>query len=500
MIPLLLRRAVQQHGTRECWRSGGQSETWGEFGARVNHLAGLLRMRGVGRGDRVATLAENSPDYLALYFAVPWLGAAIVPLNNRMAPAEMSHCLRDADCRLLVHDQAYVSQASTLDVTSLALDEAEAERQPAGEPELSALDELFGIFYTGGTTGLPKGVMLSNANVLINALNCAREFRYDADTAFLHAAPMFHLADAASIYALTIAGAAHGFIGRFTVESLLEALERERITYTVLVPTMVQRLIDSPEFRPERLRTLRTIGYGAAPMPEALLRRAMSALPWCGFLQAYGMTELSPVATTLAPEYHVLEGPWTGKLRSAGRAVPGVEIRVVGPEGQRLPPGEPGEILVRGPTVMMGYWRQPEATAAAVRGGWMHTGDVGRLDEDGFLFVEDRIKDMIITGGENVYSAEVERVLHQHPAVAQCAVIGIPDDRWGEAVHAVVVLDTGANVEPGTLVEHCRAYLAPFKCPKSIVVRREPLPLSGAGKIQKAELKREFLASRSREP
>jgi acyl-CoA synthetase (AMP-forming)/AMP-acid ligase II len=232
--------------------------------------------------------------------------------------------------------------------------------------------------------------------------------------------------------------------------------------------------------------------YGGQCISEAILRRAIASLPNCGFLQAYGMTELSPVATFLPPRYHATEGPDAGKLRAAGRAAYTVEIRIVDDEDREVPRGTVGQIVVRGPIVMQGYWNQPALTAAALKGGWMHTGDGGYMDDEGFVFVVDRIKDMIITGGENVYSAEVENAIYQHPAIAMCAVIGVPDEQWGERVHAVVTLKPGQTATAAEIIAHSRQLIAGYKCPRTVDVRTEPLPLSGAGKVLKTVLRKEL--------
>jgi len=264
----------------------------------------------------------------------------------------------------------------------------------------------------------------------------------------------------------------------------------------MLVPTMIQMTIDHPAMKePRDLSALKTIVYGASPMSEALLDRAMATLPGVGFVQAYGMTELSPVATLNPAYYHTTEGRKLGKLRAAGRAGYCTEVRIVDDRGREVPRGTVGEVAVRGPNVMQGYWNKPEQTAQAVRDGWMHTGDGAWMDEDGFIFIADRLKDMIITGGENVYSGEVENALAQHPAVAACAVIGIPSDQWGETVHAAVVRKPEQIVSAEDLVAHCKSLIAGYKCPRSVAFV-DALPLSGAGKVLKTKLREPFWRGR----
>jgi acyl-CoA synthetase (AMP-forming)/AMP-acid ligase II len=315
---------------------------------------------------------------------------------------------------------------------------------------------------------------------------------------YLHAAPMFHLADIGMGTAQWLQGNTHAIVPMFNPEHVLDALERFRVTDLMLVPTMIQMTVDHPSMKkPRDLSALRTIIYGASPIAEAVLDRAIAALPGVGFVQAYGMTELSPVATISAARNHTLEGRKLGKLRSAGRATYVAEVRIVDVSGNEVPRGTVGEVVVRGPTVMQGYWNKPEQTAQAVRDGWMHTGDGAWMDDDGFIFIADRLKDMIITGGENVYSGEVENAFAQHPAVAACAVIGIPSEQWGETVHAVVVRKPGQEVTAEALIAHCKTLIAGYKCPRSLDFV-DALPISGAGKILKTKLREPFWQGRER--
>ena len=276
-------------------------------------------------------------------------------------------------------------------------------------------------------------------------------------------------------------------------------IERERVTHVILVPTMIQMLVDHPSMQQAwNLESLKSIIYGASPIAESLLDRAMAALPGVAFSQVYGMTELGPVATVNPASFHTEQGRRLGKLRSAGRAAPCVELKIVDAADRELPRGTVGEVVVRGPNVMLGYWNRPEESAAALRGGWMHTGDGAYMDDEGFVFVVDRLKDMIISGGENVFSAEVENALAQHPAVALCAVIGIPHEKWGEAVHAVVVLRPHASLTEAELIAHCKALIAGYKCPRSVEFV-DQLPLSAASKVLKSALRDAHWKGRSRQ-
>jgi long-chain acyl-CoA synthetase len=324
------------------------------------------------------------------------------------------------------------------------------------------------LFYTGGTTGRSKGVMLSHGNLWANAIATIAHLGLDDSLVHLHSGPLFHLGAGGRVYATAVAGGKHVVISRFTPEHALSTIAREKVTVATFVPTMLSMLLQLPDLNRYDLSSLRLITYGASPMPEAILQECLRRLPQVRFAQSYGMTELSPVATMLGTEQHSLNAP-PGRLRSAERPVYSAEVRIVDADDKELPRGEIGEIVVRGPIVMQGYWRKPELTAQTLRGGWMHTGDSGYFDDEGFLFIADRIKDMIISGGENVYSIEVENAICSHPDVAQCAVIAIPDQRWGEAVHAIVVPRAGvATLSAESIVMHCRTLIAGYKCPRSI--------------------------------
>jgi acyl-CoA synthetase (AMP-forming)/AMP-acid ligase II len=437
------------------------------------------------------------------------------PCNIRWSAAEVLYSLDDSGSTILLVDETFrpVAEQFRRDARTLreviycgdgALPEGMHDYEAliaAADPVPDAVrrgEDLAGIFYTGGTTGFPKGVMLSHTNMVSSGLALHSEGTAPAGGCYLHAAPMFHLADMGIAAAHWIAGNTHSFVPAFNPEAVLQAIERDRVTHVLLVPTMIQMLVDHPAMREGRdLGSLRSVIYGASPISEAVLDRAMAALPGVEFTQAYGMTELSPLATLNPPYFHTPEGRRLGKLRAAGRASYCTEVKIVDADDREVPRGTVGEVVVRGPNVMLGYWNKPEQSAEALRGGWMHTGDGAYMDEDGFIFVVDRMKDMIISGGENIYSAEVENVLAQHPAVAACAVIGIPSEKWGEAVHAVVVLKPGAAATDAVLVEHCKAQIAHYKCPRSVEFVAQ-LPLSGAGKVLKTALREPYWKGRQR--
>lgn len=510
-----LHRAVQQHADRPAIRAGALVRTYGEFIERVARLAGVLQQLGMKPGDRVAMLSLNSEAFLEYQFAVPWGGGVMNPCNIRWSPAEILYSLEDSGSSILLVDDAFKPMAEGLRAKSTTLREVlfcGAGEAPAGMRHYASLmaaakpvpdtcrrgDDLAGVFYTGGTTGFPKGVMLSHRNLVVSGLSVHSNGVTDPDGCYLHAAPMFHLADYGFSMGQWIEGCTHSLVPAFQPEAVLNAIERDRVTHVLLVPTMIQMLLDHPAMQHKRdLSSLRMVIYGASPISEAVLDRAMAALPGVAFAQAYGMTELAPVATYSPPHLHTPEGRKLGKLRSAGRASYCVEVKVAAPDGAEVARGTVGEVLVRGPNVMQGYWNKPELTAAAVRDGWMHTGDAGYMDADGYLFLVDRLKDMIISGGENVFSAEVENAVARHAAVAACAVIGVPSEQWGEAVHAVVVLKPGSQASEAELIAHCKTLLAGYKCPRTVAFV-DALPLSGAGKVLKTKLREPHWIGRQR--
>jgi len=510
-----LKRTAQQAGGDVATTCAGRVRNWRECRDRIARMAAALRALGLEDGGRAAVLALNSDRYFEFFYAVPWAGGVFVPINIRLAPPEIAFWLNDSGAEILfiddrflpvldalkgqletVRELIYIGDGPTPDGMH-GYEQLIAENQPADDAQ-RGYDDLAGLFYPGGTTGRSKGVMLSHRNLICNSFNVISGFGYKPGLRWLHAAPMFHIADGLAVFGITMVVGSHYFIPGFTPEDSLRAIREHRITDTLLVPTMVNALVNHPYIAEYDLSSIRSIVYGASPMPESVIRRAMDIIPDCGFIHAYGQTECAPLSTFNGPEYHVLEGPNAGMFQSAGRAALGVEVEIKDDAGKELPRGEIGEICVRGPNVMLGYWRQPELTKLALRDGWMRSGDAGRMDENGFVFIVDRLKDMIISGGENIYSAEVENALHQHDAVAEAAVIGVPDDQWGERVHAIVRLQEGAAVEAAALIAHCRTLIAAFKCPRGIDFREEPMPLSGAGKILKTVLREPYWEGREK--
>jgi acyl-CoA synthetase (AMP-forming)/AMP-acid ligase II len=500
-----LHRSLQQNPDRPATICRDRIRTVAESVDRISHLAGALTALGVHRGDRVGILALNSDRYVEYFHAVPWVGAAVNPVNIRWSPVEIAYSLVESDTRVLLVDDAFAPMIPALreqfpglsivihcgdgelPAGALGYEALITESQPVEDTRCGG-DELLGVFYTGGTTGHPKGVMLSHNNLLISALGTLSSGHFVSPGGrLLHSAPLFHLAGIAAWAAGCQVGSTHVIVPMFSPVEVMRAIAGHHVTDGLLVPTMIQMLVDDPGVAEHDLSSLLHLIYGASPISEALLERARKVFPAAGFTQAYGMTELSPCATLLTPADH--DNPLLH--RSAGRAAPHVEVRIVDPNGHEVARGEVGEVIVRGDNVMLGYWNRPEDTAAAVRDGWMHTGDGGRMDQAGYVFIVDRIKDMIITGGENVYSAEVENALASHPAVAACAVIGVPDSEWGERVHAVVVLLPGQQATVDEIRAHCKTLIAGYKAPRTVDFV-DALPMSGAGKILKRELRKQY--------
>jgi len=495
---------------------GERQQNWGQFRDRVSRLAASIRDLGVKPSERVAILALNSDRYTEYYFACWYAGAAVVPMNIRWSEAENAYSLNDSQAEVLFVDGAFAPALAEIRKTAkavkhviymddgdvpdgmLAYEDLIAKASPC-EDAGRAGEDLAGLYYTGGTTGFPKGVMLAHRALWYNNLVVSKMLELTPQSRYLHAAPMFHLADGAAGGGVSAIGGTHVHVPMFDVDALIDAVEAHQVTHVLLVPTMINMLMQTPNLDVSRLASVTHIMYGASPMPEGLMLDVMERLPHVRFMQGYGQTELAPLATTLQSEFHVLDGPNAGKIRSAGRAVPGTEIKIVDDEGKDVPRGEVGEIIVRGPGTMLGYWNLEEQTASTLVDGWVYTGDGGYLDEDGFVFIADRMKDMIVTGGENVFSAEVESAISKHPAVADVAVVGIPDEKWGEAVHAIIVPRGGGTVTTQEIVEHCKDLIANYKWPRSTELRTEPLPLSGAGKVLKRDLRAPFWEGKERQ-
>ena len=511
-----LHRSVQQSPERTAVVFGERSETFRELHGRVARLAGALRKLGMKPGERVAMLALNSDRYIEYLLGTWWGGGAVNPVNIRWSVAEIVYSLDDCDTGILIVDDHFLPMAPTIADSArrrpvliyagegatpsgmLSYEQLIAYTAPVDDA-FRGSDDLAAIMYTGGTTGKPKGVMQSHLNLWSSTVSRMAEFRhFEGTTVSLHAAPLFHIAAMARAVGHIVAGDTHVVLPTFDPRAVLDTIERHKVEELLLVPTMLQAVLDHANFRTRDLSTLKRIYYGASPISAAVLDKALAALPGIEFYHAYGLTEASPVVSVNPPINHSAAARASGLYRSAGRAALGVAVKIVDENDVEVPRNTIGEIVVRGANVMQGYWNRHEETAQTLRNGWLHTGDGAYMDDDGYLFIVDRMKDMIVTGGENVYSAEVESVLSRHPAVVQCAVIGIPNARWGEAVHAVVVVRPGSNPSGEDLREHCRQFIAGYKCPKSVEFR-PAMPLSAAGKILKRDLRAPYWENESRQ-
>ncbi|MEP1142421.1 MAG: AMP-binding protein [Henriciella sp.] len=480
-----------------------RQRTWHEVFGRVRQGASIFRSLNIQDGERVAVLADNSATYFELFHSVPWAGGVIVPINTRLTVAEISYILKDCEATCLVYSPAHRETAEAAAQATgikhiLSVDSPEDEK--SYDARLSGAEsvddagrggsDLAAIYYTSGTTGQAKGVMLSHGNLAANALSILTYIPFNRTSVNIHAAPMFHLA-ALGIYPVTMVGGCHVFAKRVDAHGLIDAICSYNVTHCMTVPILIDRMAKMVAETKTKMPSLQMLGYGGSPISSTVLDRARRTWPEVDFIQGYGLTE-APSITFLGPDYHTASGEKRGKLRSAGEPIYSFEMAIRDPEtGETLPANQTGEICARGPNVMQGYWNKPELTASVLsEDGWFRSGDAGHIDEDGFLTITDRIKDMIVTGGENVYSLEVENILVKHPDVDDCAVVGVPHPEWGEAVHAVIAPNAGANPDEDVLAEFCRERLATYKCPKSYQVFDGELPRTASGKIQKNILKK----------
>jgi long-chain acyl-CoA synthetase len=460
--------------------------TYAELGARCRRLAGAMRKLGLAPQDRVGVVALNSDRYLELYLGLPAAGYVLVPVNSRLAPAEMRAILDDAGVSVVFADAEYPGTAGAGRLLTMPGDYedliAAADEVPLGEGVTE--NDLAALFYTSGTTGAAKGAMHTHRSLVSSGLHFMATWPFDRQTRWLVASPMFHTGGILATLATVWAGGTHVIMPRFDPDLAVDLIEREAVTHTLLVPTMLAAAAGAQLARPRDVSSLRYLSHGASPISAGTLRRTRQAFPAAELLHVYGTTETTPITTLLPHEERILDTPLA---RSCGQPATGVELRVVNDALEDLPPGTVGQMAVRSPSVMAGYWRQPEATAEVMHGGWYLTGDLGYQDEQSYVYLVDRAKDMIVSGGENIYSTEVEDALGSHPAVREAAVFGVPDPRWGEAVYAVV--SARQQVTADVLVAHCRQRIAGFKVPRRIELRAEPLPKSAAGKILKRDLR-----------
>ncbi|MFM9884741.1 MAG: class I adenylate-forming enzyme family protein [Burkholderiales bacterium] len=507
-------RAARLYPDRLAVIAGEVRLTYRALAERVDRLAAGLAGRGLRAGDRIALLDRNSFRYMEVNFACAALGIILVPLNIRLAAPEIVNILGQVDAKLVLISESMLAlgQRALAQLAkppqlvtwgdaegigakngyeSLLIDEAPTVRP--GSPT-----DIAQLFFTSGTTGEPKGVCLTRGNLVASSLDSLATLHITQHTVWLHAGPMFHLVDAFAIWTVTMTGGVH-VVTHFDPANLTNLVATHRITMTSLPPTLINMIVSRGNPHGHDLSSLDRMSYGGAPTDEALHRRA-SAFFGCPLLQAYGITETSGLVTQQVPGDYSLDGDASKRDRrgSTGQPAPNIELRVVDDDDNEVAPGTPGEFCIRGPRVMAGYWKKPDATATAMRGGWYHSGDIGYRDADGYFYVLDRKKDMIITGGENVYSAEVEGALLSHPAVLEAAVFGVPSERFGEEVKAVVLLRSGACASADDLIAHCRTRIGGYKVPRTVDFTQEPLPKSGPGKIAKHVLRAPYWHGRAR--
>jgi len=516
----LLPKAVRLYPEKEAVVCGDLRMTYQAFAARVWRLAQGLRDLGIAQGDRVAVLHENSHEYLEAYFAAAHLGIILVSLNYRLAAKELAGILNDSESRMLIaqgsfHEKAkdLCERVSTLekiiwtrtDGQVLNAEDMEYESllknhpdQPPPAPVISD-DDVAHLYYTSGTTGQPKGVMLTHKNVKSHALGTIAELHLTDRDRWFHVAPLFHLADAWATFALTWVGGKHVLLPSFDALSVCRLIEKEKITLSNLIPTMLNMMVNHFDVGNFDYSSLRVLLSGGAPIAPETVRKIIDAFG-CDYIQTYGMTETSPYLTLSILKDHLKTLSREDQLifkAKTGREFIGVNLRVVDEDGNDVAMNESqvGEIIVKGDTVTPGYWRMPEETDKAFRDGWLYTGDLAVMDAERYVNIVDRKKDMILTGGENVYSSEVENVLYTHPDVLEAAVIGVPDAHWGEAVKACVVLKAGCSATENEIIAYCRKDLAGYKTPKRVDFL-ETLPKTGSGKIYKKGLRQPVLISR----
>ena len=480
-------------------QSDSVSVSYEELLLRVERLAAQLILAGLKPGDRIALLSKNDIACCELMMAASRAGLVLVPLNFRLARPEIEFILQDSASRLLFAGAEFVETARAVHTSSPrceAVVEVTGDGQYGGwadasewySPADSDRDTIVFQMYTSGTTGQPKGALISQHNVLVMMNNgCERLGPVEADSRSLVCMPLFHVAGNAWLFFGLAAGCSNHLVVDIDPAGILEQIERHRITCTLMVPTVIQMLVAGAESRGETVRGLKTIVFGASPMPAELLKRARRVFPDTDFIHVYGMTETTCMFVSLDPA----ELKTGRRLESCGKPFGDAELKVVDPEGEEAPPGTVGEIICRTPQMMTGYWQRPDATTSAIRDGWYHTGDAGYLDDEGFLYIRDRIKDLIISGGENVYPAEVENAVLAHPGVADVAVIGVADEKWGEIVLAAIVPREGMDPRDDEIKAVVRERLAGFKVPKRIE-RVSALPRNGAGKVTKDSLRRQF--------
>ena len=491
---------------------GERRITYSQFGERVDRVSNALLDLGLKKGDTVAILHRNCHYYLEVYFATMQVGIVLCPLNYRLSPRELAFILNDNDAKALIaegnftdkvtktlphvphiQEVIWTGEESIEGLKGSGYEDLCASVSPSPPSDISLDEEgVIQLYYTSGTTGRQKGVMLSHRNVYTHALSTIAELHLTDEDVWIHAAPMFHLADAWATWAITWVGATHSVVKEFNARDVLETIQRERVTISNMIPMMLNMLVNYPEAGKYDLSSLRVILSGGASIAPEVVRKTMETFK-CDYIQTYGMTETSPYLTMSILKDHLKQLPEEEQFKykaATGRAVMGISLRVVNENGEEVKHDgkEVGEIVVKGDAVTRGYWGLPEETEKAIRDGWLYTGDLAVIDEEGYVNIVDRKKDMIVTGGENVYSTEVENVLYMHPAILEVAVVGVPDEKWGEAIKAVVVLKESHKATEKEIIAFCRENIAHYKAPKSVDFINE-IPKTGSGKIYKKGLR-----------
>jgi acyl-CoA synthetase (AMP-forming)/AMP-acid ligase II len=507
------RKNAKLYPDKVCVVFEDERSTWRQFNERINRLAHGLMGMGLSKGDHLAVLMENCPQYLELYFAAAKCGIPVVPLNFRLSLDELTHIMNHSDSVALAVGAEYVARTESLRPGLPAVRHYIAVDGPvegmqyyedlisAGSPDEPSIevdeDDMAILMYTGGTTGLPKGVMLSHRNILTSLMGILTGFSFELNDSTLFVLPLFHISLWAALVHLCL-GASVVIVKRPDLGAILGLAQRERVTHVNMVPTLYAWLVNYPQLDKYDLSSIRFMSYAGSPMPVEVLRACIQRFgPILG--QGYGLTEAAPLVSWLMPEDHVLDGPpeKVRRLQSAGREAINVDVRVVDEDGRDVEPGQVGEIVVRGANVTAGYWKDPELTAETIVNGWLHTGDMATVDDEGYMYIVDRKHDMIISGGENIYPREIEEVLYRHPAVLEAAVVGVPDETWGEAVKAVVVLKPGQSATEQELIDFCKADLASYKKPRSVEFVAA-LPKTTIGKILRREVKKKYWEGRER--
>jgi acyl-CoA synthetase (AMP-forming)/AMP-acid ligase II len=496
-VPDAIARHAAQRGGELAYWTPRRTWTFTALWDAVRRTATGLEAAGVRRGERVACLTKHTAECVALVLGAARLGAVCMPVNWRLAPPEIEYIVKDGGARFMMADRAFATAAAPTLVTE-EFDSWAAGFAPHARDPSPAMDDTLLQLYSSGTTGLPKGVELTHGNLasgMMDAVPAAIGYRGAGDV-MLNVLPTYHIAGVGVGLLTAARGGLSVLYPDFDPARAIAAIAEHRITHAFLVPAMIQFMLAAPGAREADYSTLRGISYGASPISDQVLVEALNTFR-CDFMQVYGLTETTGAITMLPPADHDPDGPKKHLLRSAGKPIENVALRVVEPGGERdCAEGEVGEVWIRSPQNMKGYWGNDKATRAATSGGWFRSGDAGYL-KDGYLFLHDRINDMIVSGGENIYPAEVENALMQHPALADGAVIGVPDERWGEAVKACVVLKPGAQASEAEIVEFMRARIAHFKCPKSIDFL-EAIPRNPTGKILKRVLREPYWRGRER--